>query len=159
MFLFSLFSFYILIFFFTAIAYGDPHFITFDNVHYGFHGKGDYVLLKSDQRRFLINVQARFEQPSRQSCRFYFFLKKIHSVTWTFFSKNSSWTHQCDRYPRRGHEGERLGHGGDSSAGVAQALALPSADPRQRRAALLWPTLVETPDIQRYWNPNPSQHH
>ncbi|XP_055339847.1 protein mesh-like [Paramacrobiotus metropolitanus] len=51
----------------AAIIFGDPHVITFDNIHYGFHGKGDYVLLKSDLRQFLINVQARLEQPPRQS--------------------------------------------------------------------------------------------
>ncbi|GAU98628.1 hypothetical protein RvY_09748 [Ramazzottius varieornatus] len=51
----------------AAIAFGDPHFITFDNVQYGFHGKGDFVLLKSDLKQFMINVQARFEQPPRSS--------------------------------------------------------------------------------------------
>lgn len=46
----------------VAGVYGDPHFITFDDVEYTFNGKGEFVLVKSKVATDNIEVQGRFEQ-------------------------------------------------------------------------------------------------
>ena len=52
----------------TAVAYGDPHLITFDGKDYTFNGKGEFTLLNS--KRFNFKLQARFEQPPNATCKF-----------------------------------------------------------------------------------------
>ena len=44
-----------------AVAYGDPHLITFDGKDYTFNGKGEFTLFKSKQHNF--RLQGRFERP------------------------------------------------------------------------------------------------
>jgi len=46
----------------VATVFGDPHIITFDDLEYTFNGKGEFVLLHVDSRRFKFDVQGRFEQ-------------------------------------------------------------------------------------------------
>ncbi|XP_049791789.1 protein mesh isoform X2 [Schistocerca nitens] len=43
-------------------VFGDPHFITFDNVEYTFNGKGEFVLVRVDTEKLRLDVQGRFEQ-------------------------------------------------------------------------------------------------
>lgn len=50
---------------FTATVFGDPHFITFDDLDYTFNGKGEFVLVHSDTDKHRLDVQARFEQVER----------------------------------------------------------------------------------------------
>ncbi|KAK2720563.1 hypothetical protein QYM36_004442 [Artemia franciscana] len=45
----------------AAAVFGDPHFFTFDNLTYTFNGKGEYVLVRSDDERHKIDIQGRFE--------------------------------------------------------------------------------------------------
>ncbi|XP_018562976.1 protein mesh isoform X2 [Anoplophora glabripennis] len=45
-----------------AGVYGDPHFVTFDDVEYTFNGKGEFVLVKSTTLTDNLEVQGRFEQ-------------------------------------------------------------------------------------------------
>lgn len=45
-----------------AGVYGDPHFVTFDDVEYTFNGKGEFVLVKSTTRTDNFEMQGRFEQ-------------------------------------------------------------------------------------------------
>ncbi|CAH2001993.1 unnamed protein product [Acanthoscelides obtectus] len=46
----------------VAGVYGDPHFVTFDDVEYTFNGKGEFVLVKSRTQTDNLEVQGRFEQ-------------------------------------------------------------------------------------------------
>lgn len=50
---------------FAATIFGDPHFITFDDVEYTFNGKGEFVLVHADTDKHKLDVQARFEQTER----------------------------------------------------------------------------------------------
>lgn len=43
-------------------VFGDPHFVTFDNLHYTFNGKGEYSLVRVANPDNRLDVQARFEQ-------------------------------------------------------------------------------------------------
>lgn len=45
----------------TAV-FGDPHFITYDNLEYTFNGLGEYVLTRVSDRMHTLDVQGRFEQ-------------------------------------------------------------------------------------------------
>lgn len=45
-----------------AGVYGDPHFVTFDDVEYTFNGKGEFVLVKSTTLTDNLEIQGRFEQ-------------------------------------------------------------------------------------------------
>ncbi|XP_014666828.1 PREDICTED: protein mesh-like [Priapulus caudatus] len=55
----------------TAIAFGDPHFITFDGHEYSFNGKGEFTMFNSDHHHedknlnfpHKMTIQGRFEQP------------------------------------------------------------------------------------------------
>lgn len=47
-------------------VYGDPHMITFNSNNYTFNGKGEYVLVHSDDPKVKFDVQARFEQVPRR---------------------------------------------------------------------------------------------
>lgn len=47
-------------------VYGDPHMVTFNKNNYTFNGKGEYVLVHSDDPKVKFDVQARFEQVPRQ---------------------------------------------------------------------------------------------
>lgn len=51
----------------VASVYGDPHMITFNKNNYTFNGKGEYVLVHTDDPKVKLDVQARFEQVPRQS--------------------------------------------------------------------------------------------
>jgi len=44
-----------------AVAYGDPHLITFDGKGYTFNGKGEFTLFKSKKHN--LRLQGRFERP------------------------------------------------------------------------------------------------
>ncbi|XP_012265044.2 protein mesh isoform X2 [Athalia rosae] len=46
----------------VATVFGDPHFITFDDLEYTFNGKGEFVLTRVDSLRDKLDVQGRFEQ-------------------------------------------------------------------------------------------------
>jgi hypothetical protein len=52
-----------------AVAYGDPHLITFDGKDYTFNGKGEFTLFRSKRHNF--RLQARFEQPPNATCKLY----------------------------------------------------------------------------------------
>ncbi|XP_054896694.1 sushi domain-containing protein 2-like isoform X2 [Poeciliopsis prolifica] len=43
----------------SAVVFGDPHFITFDGVSYSFNGKGEYTLVRSEEKQ--LTVQGRTE--------------------------------------------------------------------------------------------------
>lgn len=43
-------------------VFGDPHFVTFDNLEYTFNGLGEYVLARVNDRLHQIDIQARFQQ-------------------------------------------------------------------------------------------------
>lgn len=47
---------------FTATVFGDPHFVTFDDLEYTFNGKGEYVLVHTDSKKRKLDIQARYEQ-------------------------------------------------------------------------------------------------
>jgi hypothetical protein len=55
-------SLFILLFFYKATVFGDPHIITFDDLEYTFNGKGEFALVHANSKRQKIDVQARFEQ-------------------------------------------------------------------------------------------------
>ncbi|BES91125.1 AMOP [Nesidiocoris tenuis] len=46
----------------VATVFGDPHFITFDNVEYTFNGQGEFVLARADNGKHKLDVQGRFER-------------------------------------------------------------------------------------------------
>ncbi|XP_054014775.1 protein mesh isoform X2 [Hylaeus anthracinus] len=46
----------------VATVFGDPHIITFDNLEYTFNGKGEFVLVRVNNEKDKLDVQARFEQ-------------------------------------------------------------------------------------------------
>ncbi|KAF5296959.1 hypothetical protein FQR65_LT10111 [Abscondita terminalis] len=46
----------------VAGVFGDPHFLTFDDVLYTFNGKGEFVLVRSNNEHNKLDVQGRFEQ-------------------------------------------------------------------------------------------------
>ncbi|XP_072455695.1 sushi domain-containing protein 2 [Notamacropus eugenii] len=48
-----------------ASAFGDPHFLTFDGVHFTFNGRGEYVLVQSDLTKLM--VQGRTQPPLMSS--------------------------------------------------------------------------------------------
>uniref|UniRef100_A0A8D9EU45 Protein mesh n=1 Tax=Cacopsylla melanoneura TaxID=428564 RepID=A0A8D9EU45_9HEMI len=48
----------------VATIFGDPHFITFDDLEFTFNGKGEFVLVHADTESQKFDVQARFEQVS-----------------------------------------------------------------------------------------------
>jgi hypothetical protein len=43
-------------------VFGDPHVATFDGLEYTFNGKGEFVLVRVDDVKDKLDVQARFEQ-------------------------------------------------------------------------------------------------
>ncbi|KAI3389375.1 hypothetical protein SNEBB_001005 [Seison nebaliae] len=53
----------------VAGVYGDPHFVTFDNLRYMFNGKGEFYLMRSTRDKF--NLQGRFEQPPNTTTHLY----------------------------------------------------------------------------------------
>ncbi|XP_068250957.1 protein mesh isoform X1 [Palaemon carinicauda] len=46
----------------AATVFGDPHFYTFDDLTYTFNGKGEFVLVRVDSNRHVLDIQGRFEQ-------------------------------------------------------------------------------------------------
>ncbi|XP_076069661.1 sushi domain containing 2 mesh isoform X2 [Oratosquilla oratoria] len=48
----------------AATVFGDPHIYTFDDLEYTFNGKGEFVLVKVDSVRHILDIQGRFEQIS-----------------------------------------------------------------------------------------------
>lgn len=76
-----------------ATVFGDPHIVTFDGLEYTFNGMGEFVLLRVDQLRDKLNVQARFEQVERNyygpvnatkltsiAGNFFFYINKIFQI-------------------------------------------------------------------------------
>lgn len=49
----------------VASIFGDPHIVTFDNLHYTFNGKGEFVLVHVNDTGLPLEVQGRFEQVAR----------------------------------------------------------------------------------------------
>ncbi|XP_063831983.1 protein mesh isoform X3 [Ostrinia nubilalis] len=49
----------------VAGIFGDPHIVTFDDLQYTFNGKGEYVLVRTDDPQLKLDVQGRFEQVAR----------------------------------------------------------------------------------------------
>lgn len=49
----------------VAGVFGDPHFVTFDNLAYTFNGMGEFVLVRANNGRERMDVQGRFEQVRR----------------------------------------------------------------------------------------------
>ncbi|KAG7171855.1 mesh-like [Homarus americanus] len=49
----------------AATVFGDPHIYTFDDLPYTFNGKGEFVLVRVDSLRHVLDVQGRFEQISK----------------------------------------------------------------------------------------------
>lgn len=49
----------------VAGVFGDPHFVTFDNLQYTFNGMGEFVLARVNDSAMPLDVQGRFEQVSR----------------------------------------------------------------------------------------------
>ncbi|XP_073993823.1 sushi domain containing 2 mesh isoform X2 [Rhodnius prolixus] len=47
---------------YVATVFGDPHFVTFDDLEYTFNGKGEYVLVHTDSKKRKLDIQARYEQ-------------------------------------------------------------------------------------------------
>uniref|UniRef100_A0A146LTJ4 Extracellular domains-containing protein CG31004 n=1 Tax=Lygus hesperus TaxID=30085 RepID=A0A146LTJ4_LYGHE len=47
---------------YVGTVFGDPHFITFDNLEYTFNGQGEFVLVRSDSEKYKLDVQGRFER-------------------------------------------------------------------------------------------------
>lgn len=58
----SAFNLHLLGFFFAAVVFGDPHFVTFDGVSYSFNGKGEYNLMYSASKQ--LSIQGRTEPVS-----------------------------------------------------------------------------------------------
>ncbi|XP_055381254.1 protein mesh isoform X2 [Condylostylus longicornis] len=46
----------------VAAVFGDPHFVTFDNLPYTFNGMGEFVLARGNDGREKFEVQGRFER-------------------------------------------------------------------------------------------------
>ncbi|CAH0391044.1 unnamed protein product [Bemisia tabaci] len=46
----------------VGTVFGDPHFITFDDVQYTFNGKGEFVLVHTNSEKTKLDIQGRFEQ-------------------------------------------------------------------------------------------------
>lgn len=46
----------------VAGVFGDPHIITFDDLHYTFNGKGEFALVRANSKNARLDVQGRFEQ-------------------------------------------------------------------------------------------------
>ncbi|XP_071512852.1 protein mesh [Panulirus ornatus] len=46
----------------AATVFGDPHIYTFDDFTYTFNGKGEFVLVRVDSVRHVLDIQGRFEQ-------------------------------------------------------------------------------------------------
>lgn len=46
----------------AATVFGDPHVYTFDDLQYTFNGKGEFVMVRVDSVRHVLDVQGRFEQ-------------------------------------------------------------------------------------------------
>ena len=56
------------------MAFGDPHFLTFDGVFYTFNGYGEFWLMKAEDvtvhdETVDFKLHGRFEQPANQSCK------------------------------------------------------------------------------------------
>lgn len=56
-----------------ALAFGDPHYRTFDGIFYTFNGYGEFWLMQVVDatihgEKINFKLQARFEQPANQSC-------------------------------------------------------------------------------------------
>lgn len=49
----------------VAGVFGDPHIVTFDDLHYTFNGMGEFVLVRVNDTGFPLDVQGRFEQVPR----------------------------------------------------------------------------------------------
>lgn len=49
----------------VAGIFGDPHVVTFDDLHYTFNGMGEFVLVRSNDSGIPLDVQGRFEQVRR----------------------------------------------------------------------------------------------
>ncbi|XP_034194646.2 sushi domain containing 2 mesh isoform X1 [Osmia lignaria lignaria] len=46
----------------VATVFGDPHVVTFDGLEYTFNGKGEFVLVRVNNMKDKLDIQARFEQ-------------------------------------------------------------------------------------------------
>ena len=51
---------------FTAATFGDPHFVTFDNLQYTFNGKGEFTMVEVPFYKF--ELQGRTEQATCLAC-------------------------------------------------------------------------------------------
>ena len=46
----------------SAFVFGDPHFVTLDGFRYTFNGKGEYVLIETNDTSFSLQVQGRMTE-------------------------------------------------------------------------------------------------
>jgi hypothetical protein len=54
------------------VAYGDPHYRTFDGLEYLFNGRGEFWLLRVNYfgNDDDMAIQARFQQPPPETCKY-----------------------------------------------------------------------------------------
>lgn len=59
--------FFLSFIFVSAVAFGDPHIITFDGLPYRFHGRGEFTIVQADS----FVLQGRFSEPALSSRKYH----------------------------------------------------------------------------------------